>query len=534
MKSKKVEWLSWRGYTERKRISLAGWTEGFSMPARYLERVPYCVESYKHLRGVDVEKRIEMQKYMLDSTDHSVMGSIYLGVMRPREMEWLRDQLEKCVLTILSFVQMTASDDIQGDELARVFKQLSPDSARYFRSALESSLYFYANGKVRKPFAKILQQPMYMEFGIDVLTCGLQFMLAEFQVRYATPYPHLLDDFNNTYETIVPELFTKFGLQSETFAKRRLEVLTDCFERFEAGHSPGSAGLPHATQESPTRIVLDAWAYLDNKGANWKTLVPQLQAEYILFDDLLKTQNVYEKQYRNKRLCIFNQPPLNLIDPPHSLFERVNAEKLETYDELCWTDLLERYLNNQVFLANSPLADMVNDKALYTVIPEMSQILFGESIELPIVETLPCWDLDDYTKPNEEVLKLARDQKDDYVIAHRYLEGGMGIRVGHVTTMEEWDSFIETFVIDRPYLYVLRSRFEMDPDMSVRVLAATSMPSHTADVQTSAKCELADTLYARLTTEPPLGADNHRSFLIYRTSPDAPEPDYQFEEPSLR
>ena len=222
-------------------------------------------------------------------------------------------------------------------------------------------------------------------------------------------------------------------------------------------------------------------------------------------------------------MAIFNQPPLNLIDPSDKLFEMVNSEKLESYDELCWSDLLERYLDNQVFIANSPLSDIINDRAHYTrCCLQLCKMFFDEDIVLPIVESMPCWDLNDSKKTNEQVLKLAREKKDDYVLAHRYLEGGMGFRVGHVTSKDEWESFIDTFVVDRPYLYVLRSRFEMDPDMSVRVLSAMSMPQLTSSVESDANYELTDTLYARLTTQPPLGTDNHRSFLIYKASPSAP------------
>jgi len=521
--SKKVEWLSWRGYTERKRISLAGWTEGFSMPARFLEKVPYCIESYEFLREMDFDKRIESQRYMLDSTDHSVMGSIYMGVMRPREMEWLQDQLTKCLKTALRLIQITTTDGINGIELTRVLKELPAETSNYLRSALETSLYFYANGTHSQPFKNILEQPFYMETGIDILTNGLQFMLAEFQVRYATPYPHLLEEMNDAYRTVVPELFEKFHIKPETFAQRRLQLMSDCMDQFSS-----------QAAEPAERLILDAWAYLNNRGASWMSLVPQLKSEYVLFDDLLKSGNEHEKNYRNKRLAIFNQPPLNLVDPDDSLFANVNSEKLETYDELCWVGLLERYLNNQVFIANSPLSDLINDKALYTVWPELSRTFFGEEIVLPIVQSLPCWDIDDHKKPHAANLERARNEKDDFVIAHRYLEGGMGIRVGHVTSAEEWDDFIDTFVLDRPYLYVLRERFEMDPDMSVRVLAATVLPKHTSDVATEMKCELMDTLYARLTTKPPLSADNHRSFLIYKAAADAPEPSYQFEETSIR
>jgi hypothetical protein len=347
-------------------------------------------------------------------------------------------------------------------------------------------------------------------------------MLAEFQARYSTPYPHLLTDMDSAYKAALPEMFTRYKLQSETFAERRNRMLLDCMERFT------SSGEGDAS-----RIVLDAWAYLENRGANLIRTSQQLDADFVLFDDLQRVQNVHEKAYRNKRLAIFNQPPLNLIDPSDELFERVNAEGLESYEELGWPGLLDRYLAGEVFMANNPMSDIVNDKAIYAVLPELARIFFGENIELPIVDSMPCWSLDDHRKPNKQTLSEAKANRDQYVIAHRYLEGGMGIRVGPVTSSEEWDSFIDTFVEDRPYLYVIRSYFPMDPDMSLRILASASMQDLTADVQ-EAELEFTDTLYARLTTQPPLSTDNHRSFLVYRTDESAPEPRYEFEEESVR
>ncbi len=492
------------------------------MPSRFLEKVPFCVESYKHLRKIDAEKRLYLQEQLLEMTEHSVMASIYMGVMRNREHQWLQEQLRRCMRTVLRLVQITAQDDINGEELSSLFARMTPENARYFRSMLESSLYYYANGKVRKPFEKVLKQPLYLECGIDILASGLQFMLAEFQVRYATPYPHLLADLSSAYKKLMPEMFSRFGLQDETFASRRVTMLESCIERFAT-----------LADDSPKRLVLDAWAYLQNSGANWKGLVPQLQADYVLFDELNKSQNLHEKAFRNKRLAIFNHPPLNLLDPSDELFERLNAEMLETYDELAWSGLLDRYMQGQVFMANSPLADLLNDKALYAVLPELCQIFCDQSLDLAVGQSMPCWSLDDYNQPNLETLELARNNKDDYVIAHRYLEGGMGIRVGHVTSSDEWLDFIETFVVDRPYLYVIRDRFPMDPDMSFRALACMNLPKITDGLE-EAQIELTDTLYARLTTTPPLGADNHRSFLIFPTGADSPDPDYEFEEISVR
>ncbi len=513
----KVEWLSWRGYSAKRRISLFGWTEGFAFPSRFYERVPYCIESYEHFRNVDGEERLAFQQQLLEQNDHSVMSALYPGVIKAQEIESLKHQLTIALKTIVKLLQLTTVDNIDGAELNSISKSLPPDMARYLKSALTTSLYYYANGKKRKVFEKILQQPLYLECGIDVLTSGLDKMLAEFQVRYSTPYPHLLDYMSASYGRVAPWLFEKFGLEHETFSIRRREMLNKCMDQFAA-----------LADDEPVKMVIDAWAYLNNSGANLRPTAEEFKAEYLVFDDMNSNQNPYEKAYRGKRLSIFNQPPLNLLDPNNEIFDTVNSEKLEWYDELGWEGMLDSYLNGQIFIANAPSSDIINDKALYSVVPAMAKVLYGEELSLPVVDATPCWDMDDYRKPDEAILADLKANKDKSVIAHRYLEGGMGIRVGPAISQEEWESFIDTFVVDRPYLYVVRSYFSMDPDMSLRLLACGSLPNYLCD-SADTKLEFSDTAYGRLTTQPPLATDNHRSFLVFPVSPSAPEPRYEME-----
>ena len=73
-----------------------------------------------------------------------------------------------------------------------------------------------------------------MELGIDIMVNGLQFMLAEFpEVRYATPYPHLLKAFSDTYEEISAGAVPKIRHQiRDFFAERRLDMMKSCIDRF--------------------------------------------------------------------------------------------------------------------------------------------------------------------------------------------------------------------------------------------------------------------------------------------------------------
>lgn len=514
----KVEWLSWKGYSERKRVSLNGWTSGFAFPTRIFEKIPYCIESYSVLRELESEKRIQIQQSLFDKTSHSVMATSFMGIINPTEFAHMKEQLTLCLHTAVRLMQIVATDDIEGKELKSVLASIPEGKAKQLKTVLQSSLYFYANGTIRKPFEKVLKDPLYLELGIDILSNRDQLQLAEFQVRYALPYPHLMQDMSDAYADLLPELFKQFGLKGETFLARRNALLKKALQKFSAKE-----------KDEPTRLVIDAWAYLENSGANLKSMADDLEMEYVLFDDLHKAQNLYERANRKKRLAIFNQPPLNLLDPDSELFHRLNVEKFEDYDELAWVGLLEKYLKGEVFLANSPIFDLLNDKALYPVLPALSQHFFGKEISLPIVPALPCWSLEDHNKPYDEVLAWARVSKDQAVIAHRYLEGGLGIVVGPATTQAEWESFIETFVMDRPYLYVVRDFFEMDPDFSLRFLAAMYAPKLSAPIS-KAQTEVSDTIFARMTTQSPLSTDNHRSFLIFSSAEEKESPRYIFDQ----
>ncbi|MBX9690487.1 MAG: circularly permuted type 2 ATP-grasp protein [Candidatus Obscuribacterales bacterium] len=518
----KVEWLSWKGYSEKKRVSLNGWLNGFSFPSRLFERVPFCIESYDVLREKDTDERLAIQSDLFERTNHSVMATQFMGIIRSKENKWLREQISLCLKTMIKLMQIVSVDDIDGPALKQLLDVLPAKTAEYLRSSLESSLYFYANGKVKKPFARVEEQALYIELGVDILASGLNFMMAEFQVRYATPYAHLIDDMSAAYQAIFPGLFKKFGLKAETFSTRRRDIFNACAESFTA-----MSGEPVA------RVLVDAWAYENNSGANLKRTAEQLGMDYVLFDELSKTQNLIERTYRNKRLCIFNQAPLNLLDPSDLLFQRVNAEQLENYDELSWTGLLQRYLDGQVFMANSPMTDLLNDKALYAAIPDLARHFFGETLELSISEDMACWSPSDYHQVHEANLNWAKNNKNKAVIAHRYLEGGLGIRVGPATSAEEWESFIETFVCDRPYLYVVRKYFPMDPDFSLRLIASSSLKNLSEDLS-NFKAEYTDTIFARLTTQSPLSAENHRSFLIFQADDSKIEPRYEFKEESSR
>lgn len=511
------EWLSWKGYTVKNRLVLDAWSEGFSFPARFFEDVPYCIESYAQIRMMSAEKRLALQKKYMELTDQSVMGCIFVGLMRPDEAAEIDRQLKLCLDTMVRLVELLAQEELKGPRVAKMLACLSPRISSYLKTCLQSSCYYFTNdcGPI---FSKVLEQPFYFELGTDILANKRDLLFSEFQVRYATPYPHLLTNMCSAYSELFPDIFSRFGLKADRFEQERNRLLSRSIEAF--GSLNG---------DKPVPLLLDAWAYMQNSGANWIKLAQDLQMSYVLFDDLKKGQNIYEEAYRKKSLACFNQPPLSLVDPSHHAFARINAERLEDYDELEWAGLTDRYLKGEVFFANSPLTDIANDKAIYPALTELCRYFLDEELKLPIMNARPCWLPDDYRKPDEQFLAEAMQNKDAYVIAHRYLEGGLGIRVGRVTSQREWDAFIKTYVADRPYLFVMRDYFSMHPDLSHRKLSACYR-ENMLDGDDQTEIVVSDSSYVRFTTQSPLVADNHRCVLVMPASPGFEEPRYVFTE----
>ncbi len=513
----KSKWLSWKGYTVKKRYSQDAWSEGYAFPARFFELIPYCIESYSQIRLMSSDDRIDLQRKYFERTDQSVMGNIYMGIMRSEEAARTRKQLELCTSTLMRFIQLLAKENLNGPGFQKLFNSLSPPIASYLRTCLISSCYFYTNDSGPYLFKKVLDQPLYLELGTDILANGTEMLFSEFQVRYATPYPHLLTNMCEAYAELLPELFQRFGLRIDRFEHERNRLLAKAIEKFTSLKS-----------DKPTPVLLDAWAYLQNSGANWIKMARDFQMSYLLFDDMVKGRNFYESAYKNGRLAIFNQPPLNLLDPSHKAFSRISDEKLEVYDELEWSGFMERFLRGELFFANSPLSDIANDKAFYPALPELCKFFFDENLDLPVMQCKPCWNEDDHNKPNMEWITFAKGNKDKCVLAHRYLEGGMGIQVGRVMDQSSWDSYIETYVLERPHLFVIRDYFQMEIDFAHRILSAGYLPQ--VD-NLNADCEItvADTLYSRFTANSPIMADNHRTILIFPSSADTPEPRYRMQ-----
>jgi hypothetical protein len=500
-KALQVEPLSWKGYSHSEHVSLVRFAKSLSLPVAALDKIAYCAESLNIVKNLSEEERISMQTMLLEYVDQSAVLCPFVGIMPAKQFDWIRTELEKYMQGVFFIVEALATEGADGPRLAKIKADMPTEIAAGFTRALATSRHNYSHFKRPNAYKDILDLPLYIELGVDILANNDIFALSEFQVRFTTPYPHLLGSLSRAYSKVFPELFAQYNLQIDAFPQRRNQLLQKAYELYAT-----------ATNSKPSKLLVDAWAYLNNSGANWKTLAAEMDMDYILFDDLQVSDNHYERKYRrDNSLFMFNQPALHLIDPSEQFFKSINDEKLEEYEELGWLGMLERYLNRTLFLAHPPTTDILNDKGLYEFLPYVCKTLCGSAIELNPVESWQLWSADNAAQINTNVLALALSDKDSYVIAHRYLEGGMGIRVGASTSSEEWKSFLETFVCDHPSLYVLRKYFPMDPDLSLRGLAAGLARDYQS---TPEEITCADSLFARFSLKSPLTSENSSCFVI--------------------
>jgi hypothetical protein len=499
--------LSWAGYSQRNRITLYHMAEELCHPHALYEQIPFCAESYKLLKDMPLEERIPIQNRLLETIDHSTNLTPYFGVIRETHAQTIQRELKHCTMTMMQLLKVLANGDSQGAEFNRICTAMPPELADRFRSAVTTSRHNYTQFNGKDAYKNNVDQPLYLEMGTDIMVNGMDMIMAEFQVRYSAPYPHLLRNLNNGFQANFPELFESLSLKVDDFPARRGRMLQRAFDIFAQNK-----------KNTPKKIVIDGWAYLQNAGANWEQLAREMRADYIVFDDLEigKHARELEEAYpADTSLFVFNQVPVYQLDPVDAFYDCFNEERMENYDELGWPGMNERYRAGDVFFAHGPITDIVNDKALYEFLPELCRIFFETELRIPIATSTPCWDLDNPEKLNQVAIAWALQNQNECVIAHRYLEGGSGIRVGTALSSEDWESFISTYVSDRPYLYVLRDYFPMSPDLSMRVL--TSSLSESMEMNSPVEFACADSFLARYSTQKPLTLKNSRCLIIFQS-----------------
>jgi hypothetical protein len=505
-----IQPLSWSGYSQRERVTIFSIAENLCAPHAHYAQIPLCADSYQLVAAMDHEERLSLQHRLLDAIDHSTNLTPYMGTMEQARAQELQTQLRYCTLAMVQLLKILVKENTDGADFRKLCDSMPGRVSERFRSAVKTSLHNYTQLNGAEAYEKILQQPLYLELGIDIMMGGLQMMLAEFQVRFSAPYPHFLRNLNQTFSANFPELFQKLRLKEDAFPERRGAMLEQAYQMFASRQ-----------KIVPRKIVIDGWGYLENYGANWKQLAHELEADYLLFDDLHvdnsravpgsdPTLNYPEEE----PLFVFSQAPVYQLDPQDPFYSALNDERMEHYDELAWPGMNRRYLDGNTFFAHAPITDIVNDKALYEFLPHLCKYFFDVELAIPVVDSMQCWSAENPKQVNERSIAWALQNKDDCVFAHRYLEGGSGIRVGASTSQDDWENFIGNYVVERPYLFGLRKYFPMSPDLSMRVLTASLSGSMDQNAPVDFIC--ADSFLARYSIQKPLTLSNSRCMIVFQ------------------
>ncbi len=497
----RVQPLCWSGHSNRKRMTLNHLAARFAEPSPIYEKIGFCQESVELLQSMNTDSLLALEERLLDGIDHSANLTPYLGTIDSDVSEQIKTATKTWTLTIIELLKLLVRESCDGPELQRLFESMPAQRASRLRSVLQTSLHNYTQIFDKNIYQNVLNHPLFLETAIDIMVSGKELMMSEFQVRYSAPYPHVLEDLNRSFQQEFAPVFQNRNLLQEEYPRRRQQMLGQALDLFA-----------QALGQEPKRLVIDGWAYLENAGANWKRLAENMNADYVLFDDLDGSGDEFRDRNQDVPLFIFNQVPLYQLDPAYPAWERFNQEGIELYELLRWNGLAQRYFDGQMFLCNSPASDIVNDKALYEFLPELAKFFFDEKLEFPLAGALPCWREDSPEEFDEGAIAWALQQQEKCVLSHRYLEGGAGIRIGAAMSREEWESFIGSYVVDRPYLYIVREYFQMDPDVSIRLLTSSLAPSMVLNSPTSFTCS--DTYLARFSAEKPLTMRNSRCFLL--------------------
>lgn len=459
-------YLSWQGYSFWEYRSQEEKVPTLAHPLPTYAQLPFLSTMMDFLSTQGSETRERWERYLLQEVDHAIPATLTLGVMGKTEAQWIQREITLCFETLLAFTKEMLIPLHPAPAYQAFLAQADPQTASAFQTFMETSRYHYSklnssrlNPEMAERYHTAMRQyPLFVDAGADLLYSTHGPVLSEFQIRYMTPYPHLHTRLHQVYEALYPPIFQTLEVQPDAYEERRRQLIHQAWERYAVQGN-----------DTPKRVMIDAWSYQENAGANQKGQAQSLEMDYLLFDTMLKDQLAeWDTLSQHPRLFVFNQPPVSMLDPDHPLFEAINREKLEEYPELGWPGLMEKYLAGNAFFINPPVTDLWNDKAVTGFLPALCEFLLQKTMELPILSAQPFWDPTHPEALHPDTLTHALENREACVIAHRYIEGGMGIRVGKSCSDEEWSAFIETYVSARPWLYILRPYIPMDPDCCLR------------------------------------------------------------------
>lgn len=503
--------LSWSGYSNFKYIPINDdLCTRLALPHEFYRDLPMLHVLLDQLNDWEELDRFNLQKLLVENIEHSSVASIYMGMVGQDWAQWLRSQIQIAYRALFEFARVLACEGATGPTLQDFTRQLDPETAARFNSLLSTSCFNYRSSDEAQDRAyrqasiqASTQAPLFLDCGVDIMMGVYGPVLAEFQVRYLGPFPHLLNLLHKGYHGIYDSLMEGYQVPEDGFFDRRLQLFESVYQR-----------VSEKGQKKTRKLLFDAWGLQAYRGGNNQELAQAFGMDYQLFDHQLKAENRYADLAEGyEKLFIFNQPPLYLLDPEEPIFDSVTREHLEEYPELGLRGLYRDYLAGKAYFINPPVFDILNDKGLYTFIPALARYFLNESVELPITDTRECWDFENPAQLNSRVIDWLTEHQEDAVLTHRYLEGGMGIKVGKVIAPDVWKEFIETYVRAKPHLYVVRSYCHLEPDCFLRSLVS-GVQTPTASGSNRLQIEISKDFYCRVSPTSPLTSEVGHSLLV--------------------
>jgi hypothetical protein len=456
--------LSWSGFSSRDYQSQAGRIPGLSRWDPRFDALPLFAPAAKYLKHRPAEEVERLQALLLDRTDHRVALSIYTGVIGGEAARRLRHDITLALRALIGLCRLLAAPEGQAalEPFATHLKARHPDVLPRFRTVLHTSRFHYQHFAPTAGLDRLLDAlPLFVECGVDWMMGAAGPVLAEFQLGCQT-YPDALAIAHAACADLLPELFAEHRVEPDDYPRRRRDLIAAARDRFFAG----------TAREKTRAVVLDAWARLAHRGGHHRPLAQELGMDYLLFDDLARDRPPPDHALTAvEKLFVFNQPAVYLLDPDDEHFRCFNSLGLESYPALAWPGLMREHLRGRVLFTSSPWTDLLNDKALYVFLPQLVEFFFGEGLSLPVIDARELWDREDPTRVEPSLFAWVREHRDSCVLAHRYLEGGMGIRVGKYLAQPEWERFLAR-VARHPDQFIVRGYYPMDPVHSLRLLAA--------------------------------------------------------------
>jgi len=464
--------------TTRKLFSVDKFLDMFAALEPSYGNLPYFRDACAHFADHSPEDLKELQQQFLEKTNHDQFATMYPAFIGRAEMDMRAHEAGIAMRAGVHFARDVVAGRGAAPQFRKYLVENAPNDVAYLDSLLTTSLFNYARDASAEDAARyatrVAYYPLYAECGTDFMVGADGWRFAELQFSYQS-YPHHLTGLHKAAQSLFPELMA--GSTPATYPIRRLAAL----EEFIADIAT------RTNRRNVRRVVLDAWTATRHPMRNYTGLARDLRASYLLFDDFADGPNALrytDHAAGDAPLFLFNQPLMYFLEPT-PLFAPILHERLEVYDNTRLTGLVEDYLSGKVHPTNSPVTDLLNDKALYRLLLHLARFYLGQELTTPISMPHPLWSLSDPLQPDEPILAMLRANKDRYVICHRYLEAGGGVRIGRDMTQAEWDAFTLTYVRAKPYLFIYRAYYPMDPDTSLRIYACGNFRSSGDTIETS-------------------------------------------------